>query len=53
MYKLNKINKCQINAKMGEKIFFIFFIFEQKIISQNQKEKIKNDQYITQWAKGV
>ena len=38
---------------MGGKIFFIFFIFEQKIISQNQKEKIKNDKNNTQWAKGV
>ena len=39
--------------KNVRKIFLIFFIFEQKIISQNQKEKRKNDQYITQWAKGV
>ena len=30
-----------------------FFIFLQKITNQNQKEKIKNDKYIMQWAKGV
>ena len=50
---LKKTNKCQINAKMGGKIFLIFFIFEQKIISHNQKEKIINDQNITQWVRGV
>ena len=53
MYMLNKTNKCQINAKMCGKIFLIFFIFEQKILSQNQKEKVKNDKYFTQWARGV
>ena len=52
MYMLNKTNKYQINAKMYGKIFFIFFIFEQKIISQNKKEKMQNDNYFTQWAKG-
>ena len=37
---------------MYGKIFFIFFIFEQKIISQTQKQKTKHDQNITQWARG-
>ena len=53
MYMLSKTNKYQINAKMYEKIFLIFLIFEQKIISQNKKEKMQNDNYFTQWAKGV
>ena len=30
----------------------MFFMFEQKIISQNQKEKCKNNKYFTQWARG-
>ena len=39
MYMLNKTNKCQINAKKDGKIFLEFFIFVQKIWSQNQKRK--------------
>ena len=56
---LNKTNKCQINAKKGGKIFLEFFMFEQKIISQKQKEKCKiinishNGPGGCKWKKGL
>ena len=39
--------------KKDGKIFLEFFIFVQKIWSQNQKRKMQNDNYFTQWARGV
>ena len=44
---LNKTNKWQINVKKCGKIFLVFFMFEQKMLSQNQKEKCKNNKYFT------